>query len=230
MTELSASTVEFGNLRKNKHGGKVIYISGPNASKLRRQFPKMRAPFGLGSFTDKDKGTASYSIDLAFDDDPEVNQIRKILEEIDEMVVSHVAKNSKEFLGKVMSAQLIKDAMLYKPLVRPPSKEGFAHTFHIGLVREGEKFQAEVYNTKRKQIQFEEIEKNQKLVCIVDISSIYFINGKFGVSMRLQQCLAFPTEKLQPFAFVGIDEVDDSANEEEEEEEVDEGISDQESV
>jgi hypothetical protein len=239
-TEFSASNVEFSKLRKNKHGGKVIFLNGPSASKLRFQFPKMRAPFGLSNFVDKEKGTPSYSIDLSFDDDPDVNKVRKILEEIDARVVQYVSDNSQEFLGKKMSTQLINDAMLYKPLVRIPSKEGFAPTFHMGLLMNNGKFQAEVYNIKKKQINFEDLEKGQKLVCIADIASIYFINGKFGVSVRLQQCVAFPSEKLKAFAFVGLDdEIAAAASEgeeaeeesEEETEELDEGDdSDQASV
>jgi hypothetical protein len=243
-TEFSASNVEFSKLRKNKHGGNVIYLTGPSASKLRFQFPKMRAPFGLSNFVDKEKGTPSYSLDLSFDDDPEINKVRKVLEEIDAKVVQFVSDNSQEFLKKKMSTQLINDAMLYKPLVRVATKEGFAPTCHMGLMCSNGKFQAEAYNIKRKPMKFEDLEKGQKVVCIADISSIYFINGKFGVTMRLQQCVAVPSEKLKAFAFVGLDdeiaaaasasEGEEEETEEEaaaeEEEDFDDGGSDQASV
>jgi hypothetical protein len=75
----------------------------------------------------------------------------------------------------------------------------------------------------------------QRLICIADIASIYFINGKFGVSFRLQQCLVYPSETLKPFAFVGVeqdlenaktDSEGDEAAETEEGDSVDEGDDD----
>jgi len=52
------------------------------------------------------------------------------------------------------------------------------------------------------------------VMTIVDLSQIWFIDNKFGVSMRLQQVLLEPSKKLPSFAFQLTDE--------EEQEEVDE--------
>ena len=40
---------------------------------------------------------------------------------------------------------------------------------------------------------------------IVEFNSIWFIDNKFGVSVRLQQVLFAPTTKLSGFAFSGIE-------------------------
>ena len=69
------------------------------------------------------------------------------------------------------------------------------------------------------------IEKGQKVMCIVDINQIWFIDNKFGISARLQQVLLEPSKKLPSFAFQDVDTVDEPAEEEEyetEEVEVDE--------
>jgi hypothetical protein len=65
---------------------------------------------------------------------------------------------------------------------------------------------------------------------IIEFNSIWFIDNKFGVSVRLQQVLFAPTTKLSGFAFSGIEtskarsagdseEAIDVPEEEEEEEE-----------
>ena len=44
-----ASNVNFSDLRKNKMGGKVVYISNESRKKMLLQIPKMRAPLDLVS-------------------------------------------------------------------------------------------------------------------------------------------------------------------------------------
>jgi hypothetical protein len=40
---------------------------------------------------------------------------------------------------------------------------------------------------------------------IIDLSQLWFIDNKFGVSVRLQQCLLAPSKKLPSFAFQGVE-------------------------
>ncbi len=57
-------------------------------------------------------------------------------------------------------------------------------------------------------------------MAIVDVASIWFIDNKFGVTIRLQQALLEQSTKLPSFAFQGIDipgddeEVDEEVDEE----------------
>ena len=56
-------------------------------------------------------------------------------------------------------------------------------------------------NTEKEPIPLDEIEKGQRAMAIVEISSIWFVDGKFGVSLRLQQVMVEPSAKLPAFAF-----------------------------
>ena len=60
-----ASSVMFSKLRKNKNGGKAVYLNGAGNRKLYIQMPYMRAPFGLSTFTDEKTKQTSYSLDLS---------------------------------------------------------------------------------------------------------------------------------------------------------------------
>jgi hypothetical protein len=206
-TEFNPSAVNFSKLRKNKNGGKAVYLNGDNNSKLFIQFPYMRAPFGLSTFVDENTKKTSYSLDLSFDpNDPEVDDLQKKLQQLDDAVIEMVAKNSQEWLGKKYNVAVIKEA-LYKPLVRP-NKGDYPSTLKLKILtdnRTGD-FVPEAYNHLREQVSMKNLEKGQKILTIVDINQIWFIDNKFGISIRLQQALLEPSKKLPAFAFLGVED------------------------
>ena len=115
-SEFNASSVVFSKLRKNKNGGKTVYLNGGDNKKLYLQLPFMRSPYGLSAFTDEGTGRTSYSLDLSFDsDNAEAMELHDKLKELDNLIVETVAKNSKEWLGKEFNVAVLREA-LYKPL------------------------------------------------------------------------------------------------------------------
>ena len=225
-SEFTSYAIKFSKLRKNKNGGKAVYINNSDGKKLYLQLPYMRSPYGLSTFTDESTGRTSYSLDLSFDtDNAEASELCEKLKELDELVVNTVAKNSKEWMGKEFNVAVLKEA-LYKPLVRP-SKEPYPSTVKLKILTKPDgSFVPEAYNTQRESIPLESIEKGQRVLTIIDLNQIWFIDNKFGVTVRLQQVLVEQSEKLPAFAFQGIaatnDVVDDGEDEDEDEIEIDE--------
>jgi hypothetical protein len=219
------SSISFSKLRKNKSGGKGVYLQCDN-KKLLLQLPWMRCPFGLSSYTDDATGRTSYSLDLSFDESNEKAQVLKEkFQELDALIVDTVAANSKEWLGKEFAKEVLQQA-LYKPLVRP-GKEEYPSTLKLKVLtnRDGG-FVPEAYNMKRERMQLDSIEKGQRVLCLVEVNQIWFIDNKFGVTLRLQQLCAENSQKLAGFAFEGEDvpplengddgeEVEDMSEEEE---------------
>lgn len=218
-SDFSANDVTFSALRVNKvRGNKTVYLSGPNKSKLNIQFPWMRAPFGLSSYTDAATNRTSYSLDLSFDkDNDDLMQIQKNLEAFDDVVVKTVAANSKEWLGKQFKEAVLKEA-LYKSIIRP-GKDDYPSTMKLKVMVDNktDKFIPEAYNMRQEEVSVDALEKGMRVIVIAEIASIWFIDNKFGVTTRLQQVLMEPPKKLPKFAFTGLDPI---ANAEEEEEEV----------
>jgi len=112
-------------------------------------------------------------------------------------------------------------------LVRP-GKEEYPDTVKLKVMTKptGE-FMAEAYNPKRELVPIDSVEKGQRCMCIVNVTQIWFIDNKFGVSLRLSQALFEQSTKLPSFAFQGIDAPDstpvaDEGAEDEYYEEVDE--------
>jgi hypothetical protein len=224
-SDFTTSSVNFSKLRKNKNGGKAVYLNAGDNKKLYIQFPFMRSPYGLSAFTDEGTGRTSYSLDLSFDpDNTEAMELHDKLKALDEIIVNTVAENSKEWLGKDFNVEVLKQA-LYKPMVRP-GKEQYPATIKLKVLTKPDgSFVPETYNVQKEQVSLDSVEKGQKCMAIVDFNQIWFIDNKFGVTIRLQQVLLEQSVKLPSFAFQGLDlpseEVDD-VEEEDEIEEVDE--------
>tara|TARA_X000000368_G_scaffold409248_1_gene390923 strand:+ start:1434 stop:2123 length:690 start_codon:yes stop_codon:yes gene_type:complete len=212
--QFEPSSVIFSALKKNKNGGKSVVLTRGDKKKLYLQLPFMRSPFGLSAFTDESTNKTSYSLDLSFDNDnDEAQELATKLRELDEIILNTVATNSKEWLGKKYDINVIREA-LYKPLVRQ-GKEGYADTLKLKVQTNSTgEFMSEVYNSSREQISMDDIERGQKCMCIVEIGQVWFIDNKFGVSVRLSQLLCGESNKLPKFAFQGLDNNDDEYVEE----------------
>jgi len=132
-SEFNANNVSFSKLRKNKNGGKAVYLNSSDNKKVFVQLPFMRSPYGLSAYTDEGTGRTSYSLDLSFDsDNTESATFLKAMTELDDLVVNMVADNSKEWLGKKFNVAVLKEA-LYKPIVRP-GKEPYPATMKLKIL------------------------------------------------------------------------------------------------
>ena len=205
--QFDPTTVTFSQLKKNKNGGKSVMLSHGNKKKLYLQLPFMRSPFGVSAYTDESTNRTSYSLDLSFDNDnQEALELSEQLKSLDEIIIKHVADNSKEWLGKKYDINVIREA-LYKPLVRQ-GKEGYADTLKLKIqTNQSGEFIPEAYNSNREKIEVDQIEKGQRCMCIVEINQIWFIDNKFGVSVRLSQVLCGESTRLPSFAFQGLENI-----------------------
>jgi hypothetical protein len=224
-TDFSPASVQFSKLRKNKNGGKAVYLNAGDNKKLYIQFPFMRSPYGLSAFTDESTGRTSYSLDLSFDpDNEEAMALHNKLKELDDIIVNTVAANSKEWLGKDFNVEVLKQA-LYKPMVRP-GKEQYPATIKLKILTKPDgTFVPECYNMQKQPVPLDSIEKGNKAMAIVDLNQIWFIDNKFGVTIRLQQSLFEQSAKLPSFAFQGLnlpeEEIEEDDVQDDEIEEVD---------
>jgi Family of unknown function (DUF5871) len=199
-TSFNASDVRFSEVKKNKMGGKAISLSGANGGKLVYQLPLLKAPYGLSDFTDKASGKVSYSLDLSLDD----NDVLAKLTAFDERVLDFVASNCTACLGKEYKRDVIKEA-LHKPLVKQ-SKGGYAPTLKLKVATNPDgSFEPAAYTMEQALTSVDKIGKGTMVHTIVEFNSIWFIDNKFGVSVRLQQVLFAPTTKLTGFAFSGVE-------------------------
>ena len=218
ITEFDVDSVTFSAVRKNDKGGRAVYLNGTGNKKLLFQLPQLRAPFGLSEFTDKLSGKTSYSLNVSLDDEP----TRKVFEALDKKVLDFVADNSEACLGKKYSKDIMREA-LFKSAIKP-GKDNYAPTLQLKVLtgRDGNGFAVEAYNAAKQRVDLTTLEKGQGVVTIIEINQIWFVDNKFGLSIRLQQVLLSPLNKLKGFSFVDV-ETSDTAEPaaEEEEDEID---------
>lgn len=227
-SEFNADNIEFSAMRKGKMGNKTVYINTSDSKKLYVQLPFMRAPYGLSAYTDESTGRTSYSLDLSFDsDNTEAMELMQRLEELDSKILDTAAENSEQWLGKKFHRDVLAQA-LYKPLIRVAKDPQYPNTFKAKIMCKPDgSFVPEVYNFQREQVDLDTLQKGQRCCAIVNFASLWFIDSKFGCTVRLSQLLLDRSEKLQSFAFVGLElpeaaPATDAASEEEDD--IDEGV------
>lgn len=193
----NASNVKFSDVRKNAKGGKVVYLNSIANQKLMYQLPALRAPFGLSDYKDESGKVTSYSLPLSLDK-PE---IVVALQALDEKALDYISENSLELLGKKMSRDTIREGV-YKPLVKPASKEGYAPILNLKVLMKDGVISTEAYNSSREQVSLTDLEKGQAVSSIIDINQIWRTPAGVGVTIRVHQVMFAPTTKLKPCAFL----------------------------
>jgi Family of unknown function (DUF5871) len=193
----NATDVKFSDIRKNAKGGKAVYLNSNAGQKLIYQLPALRAPFGLSDFKDETGKVQSYSLPLSLDK-PEVVAS---LQALDDRALDFITENSAELLGKKMSREVIKEG-IYKPLVRPSSKEGYAPTLNLKVIMKDGAIATEAYNSARQPVPLTDLEKGQAVSAIIDINQIWRTPAGVGVTVRVHQVMFAPTNKLKPCAFL----------------------------
>ena len=214
----SASNLSCEDVKTNSLGGKVVYLKHNDQKKLTMQTPLVSAPFGLSTYTDEKTGITKYSIDMSFkgmDSDPKIQTFHDKMAELDNHILELAEKNSKEWLGKKMSKEVVE--ALYRPVVKQAKDpEKYAPTMKMKITngRNGE-MNVEAYDSTRNKMDMKELTQGSRIRCLIECSSIWFVNKQFGVSWRLVQVEVHKPDKISGFSFM-----EDSDDEEDEYEEV----------
>ena len=215
----NASELTNEDVKVNALGGKVVYLKYHEQKKITIQTPLVSAPFGLSTYTDDKTGVTKYSIDMSFkgsDSDPKIKTFQTKMEEMDNFILNLAEHHSKDWLGKKMSKEVVE--ALYRPVVKQAKDpEKYAPTMKMKITNSSNgEMNVEAYNTKREKVDLkQELTQGSRIRCLMECSSIWFVNKQFGVSWRLVQVEVHKPDKISGFSFM-----DDSDDEEEEYEEV----------
>lgn len=174
--------VKFSPVQKTAKGSKVVYVNGRHGGKVRLQTPVMSAPFGVSKFDDTSTGNSSYSLDLSFRDmdaEPKIMAFHDTCRQFDEHILDTAVTNSKEWLGKDMSRDIVKE--FYRSLVRDPSNDKYKPTIRLKISP-----YSEFYDENHNRVDHDYVTKGSMVRCIVEVST-WFVNKSFGVSLRILQ-------------------------------------------
>lgn len=192
---LDINSLKFSPVMKNKSNGKTIYVNSADGGKVTVQLPFLKAPFGLNRFDE----SSQYDISLSI---PKNTEVFNKFHQLDERVIDHLVKNSKESLGKIYNEQIIREA-LYRPVMRPPLDEKYDYLLKVKVSTNANGQPAtETYDHTLNLADLTTLQKGQKVMTIATISSVWLIDGKAGISIRLEQAMLSKSEKLTGFAFL----------------------------
>lgn len=194
----NASTITFSELKKNPRGGKFINISVNGKPPVLR-LPALRAPFGMSLPNDQVK---DYYLSLSL-----IPEVEEKFKDIDDHIVKFVAENSVQFLGKPLTPDVISDLLL-NPLVKVAKDAKYSNTIKMKCSSNSGKNTIDFYVSPTETVPIDEIRGGSSIETIIEISQIWFINGKFGASIKLLQGKIAPTTKLTGYAF-GDEEEDE---------------------
>lgn len=200
--DINMSAVNFSAVRKNPRGGKFINVT-LNNEPIRVQLPPLRAPFGVST---PDDNVKDYYLSLSMT--PEVEQK---MTELDEILVNHVAQNSVELLGKSVTSDVIRDLLL-NPIAKsskdPEKSAKYAKTIKMKVSTNEGKNIAPFFINRDTQASVTDLKAGSTVTTIIEIGQVWFINGKFGASVKLLQGKISPSTALTDYAFADDDEIE----------------------
>lgn len=185
------TAINFGTLEKNRKGGKVVYLSPPGNPKSRIviQTPALSIPFGVSPYMDPAGEIQSYSLDVSFrgyDSDPKMAEFMAKMRQLDDVLLNTAVERSKEWFGKPMGRELV--AEFFRRLVKDPSNPQYAPIMKIKVPLANGESLAQFFDESRKPCSIDYLVKGSVVKCIVELSSVWFVNKNFGTTWRLVQC------------------------------------------
>lgn len=181
------------------------------------QCPKMRLPFGLQAF-EKQKGESkgeisgqSYSLSLSIDNYKDMNshdtEFMRGIKEIDEYVKTLAVENANTWFRKTMKKDVIDE--LYTPSIK--SSQEWAPIFRAKLPYYNGKFGCDFYDTAQSKCDSNIISQNSHCITLVNLSSLWFVNNRFGSQWVIKQVQIFPPPKYDRF-MITTERTDDDEN------------------
>lgn len=210
------TAVTFSGLDKNKKGGKVVFLSIPDATGGRQritiQTPAVAIPFGVTPFQEATTGEIqSYSVDMTFrntETDPRVAGFLAKMREFDELLLDTAVANSKEWFGKTMSKDIV--AEFYRRLVKEPTNPKYPPIMKAKVQLQNGQPNAHFYDENRQAVPIDYLVKGSTIKMILEVDRIWFVNKNFGVTWRLLQAkVCSKPAKLEGYSFQDDEEQDE---------------------
>lgn len=193
--------------KPNSSRGQTVYINRKDGGKVYICTPQMGCPFGLSNWDGK------YSLDLSFngmDDNNDMGLFYKFVEKLDNLVKS-VPQNDSTWFKTVKTADAVKE--LYRPSCRVDPNGKYAPTLKLKMHIDGDqRMLTQFYNSQKQPIEQDLLVKGSKAMCIIEPSSVWFVNKMFGITWKAYQVKVQPPVSMVSYAFDDDDDIADSVN------------------
>jgi hypothetical protein len=228
------ANITYSDVKQTKMGGYNIYLQYKtpgmsNGHNVYVQTPKMFCPFGASCYKRTDSTEMPrYNLNLSFKKtEQDLLNFQEKISNLDDMILEKVLKDPKllsllNIKGKKISKEALR--MVQVSTVKLPKDDTKDYPANLSVKiptkYDTGAFITEFYDSKtreRMEVNHDNIEslvpKKVEVKCLLRFASIWFVGGKFGIALRGEQVVVYPSKSLNGFAFI-----DDSDDEEEVEE------------
>ena len=206
-----STDVKFTKPSLNKSGGKSVGVLNTNTNKALYISTPLMLTWGVQEYVDEASGKRSYDMSLQFPNEEysteqTTNFLNAMIEFQDKIKADAVA-NSKDWLSKAKMSPEVVDA-LFHPMLRYPKNQETgepdltrAPTLRIKLPYWEDAFNCEIYDDKSKCIfpnpdselgPMDLIPKSTQAAVVIRCGGLWFANGKFGCTWKLEQAVVKP--------------------------------------
>ena len=226
----SAKVITLSAPKTLQSGAKQAYLNYNGERLVMQTAVAMSLPFGLNTF--QGQNGAEYSVDLSFrgqDNRPELQEFKRVLEQMDELMIQEGVKNSKTWFKADLGKDVIK--AFYTPSLKySKDKEGnvlsYPPNIKVKLPKRNGDFDTKFYDlngTPYKGVPVEDLlVKGVQVTAIIECGGVWFAGSKFGLTWRATQSASHTwPEKMSDFAFKGLGSAPPPQEDEDEKEEVD---------
>ena len=192
------------NIQINQFNNRKIVISTKQGTPFRVQFPRMYMPFGVSGFT-PEVGPTKYNIDLAVkgydEEDSYMKKCYDSVRKIEDLIIDSVVEQSEAIFGAPMTKEELLP-MFNSNLKESPDREP---KFRVKVdTTMDEQIKANVYDADKNPLRDEAtngLYARNSGHAIAELSSVYFLNRKFGCTWKLHQLIVYEPQNLKGFQF-----------------------------
>ena len=231
----STKSITLSAPKTLQSGAKQAYLNYGGERLVMQTAVAMSTPFGLNSF--QSQNGVEYSLDLSFrgqDNRPELQEFKRVLEQMDALMIEEGVKNSKTWFKADLNKEVIK--AFYTPSLKySKDKEGnvlsYPPNIKVKLPKRNGEFDTKFYDlngTPYKGVPIEDLlVKGIQVTAIIECGGVWFAGSKFGLTWRAKQIAIHKLpEKMGDFAFKGLGSATVAPQEEEDGDEKDEEVDD----
>lgn len=203
LKNLDIKNITISELKKiNK--GYISYV-GYNNSHFRLKFPRMETPFGITKFNKEDK--SNYELCLSIDGNKS-KELKDFFLNLDKFIFDYVKNNKKMLKILLKEGEDINSLNdKYHSIVKPYQYYDTIKT-KIGYDYKLNMFKIKLYNNYKKEMELTKdnietlLPKFCELKGVLQISYIWFIDNKFGVTIKVLQGRPYYQKKIEEIEII----------------------------
>jgi hypothetical protein len=219
--------IRYTKPKVNKSGGKSVGILNSATNKQLMLSTPLMLTWGVQKFIDEKTGKESYDMALQFPSSDyateQTSAFLKAIEAFEAKIKQSAVENSKEWLNKAKMSEEVVDA-LFHPMLKYPKDKNTQEpdytrspTLKVKLDFYDEQFNCEIYDLKQKMLfplpesmvsPSELIVKGSNVATVIKCGGLWFANGKFGCTWKLEQAVVKPRSSFKGQCLINLSSED----------------------